>query len=154
MATTTMTTTTKKPPNTSICGKLMDLVNAGGTYLKSVCLIETGLNYNDAKQNCLNNGMQLFIINDADTEKALADFGVAKFGAATAAALWINGQRTSSTAAWQVDNNGVQQPLYANIMMLGGDSGDCLETIDTSTYKVRGFSCTNKMDSYCEYTKS
>lgn len=59
-------------PNLSPCSLKQDLFNPiNGAYIKSACTIQQNLNYDASEQLCRSNNMQLFVIDNINTQRAL-----------------------------------------------------------------------------------
>lgn len=155
--TTTSTQVSTAPPNTSICFRSRDLFN-GQTYLKTMCLINSNSNYNNARNICSTNNMNLFIINDAVTYRLFFNASMeVLYTSWPNGHVWINGRYNG--VEWTVQNHddSFRGYLYSNLDWLNGVStaanGSCLlYTAQNGTrYQPTGVSCNMGSWLVCEH---
>ena len=147
--------------NTEVCTVQSPLFDDDGTYLKTSCVINTGLDENDAtydeaERKCIDNGMTLFTINNSTVQSSL-------FEATTEALsetnpngfLWINGRREQEE--WFVYSPR-RESLYAGVEWTqtesidGRTSGDCLRySQEHGPYRAKGHDCEARSWIICEY---
>jgi len=77
-------------PNLSVCLRRADLFH-NGNYLKSFCIINETVQYWAADEICRTNRMNLFIIDDADTQFEFRNTVRQVMGNETQNFFWING---------------------------------------------------------------
>jgi len=145
-------------PNTDTCSETVDLFDSSNNYIKTLC-VSAGLDHTNGLQNCAQNGMELFIINNAQTQTALFNWATSKWGVGTGATFWVNGQRDSSAASssagnWLVSDRGVDSPLFNGLTWDATNSGNCLRANNLGpNFSVDAFPCTGGMLTVCEYNK-
>ena len=115
--------------NTNICRNNVRLTDDSGNDLKSMCVVNQIMMYNEAEQSCLQNGMRLFIINNSTVQTAFQQAAASVLQNISSAWTWINGRRESDE--WFVYNP-IKTPIYEGVDFVrtptidGRASGDCL----------------------------
>lgn len=79
---------TSAAPNTLICSKTKDIFTSAGIYIKTACVVEQDVIYDNSLQFCQNNGMTLFKLTPAPSQAVL--FRWADFNLPPAFNYWID----------------------------------------------------------------
>jgi Lectin C-type domain len=159
--TTTVTTTTRPQgaPNITACAFNRDLFD-GSNYVKSLCIVNPSLNYNNARQRCHDIGMNLFIIDNTLVQRLFFNATTDVLSPFPRGFLFINGRRIPSTSQWQVFNSDdtLRGNLYEGVDWFqsqtvdGRVSGDCLRyTSEFGHYQAMGVACTASSWFGCEH---
>ena len=131
-------------------------LHVDGKYVKSMCIIETQDTYDEARQRCARNGMNLFIIDSAglqsvfhqSTNDFLSDFRRGH--------VWINGRKDKTSSQWMIYNQSWMKKLFnkTNFALHGETSGDCLRYSGyDGDYLANGHSCDSRHWIVCEYNE-
>lgn len=151
-----------EPPVISDCYRTSHLFNPdNGGYMKSACVSNRILNYEDSEQECLNNNMHLFVINSGNVqttfheamERELASyFPIGR--------VWINGRRDEVSGEW-FSYNPNRAMVFAGLDWVqtetidGRTSGNCLRYSQVHGGRYQGFGedCVSSAPSYlaCEF---
>jgi len=132
----------------------------GNTYLKSMCIVNTGTNYEAARQRCVQLGMNLFIIDDSRVQRPFFEATTWLLRGHPNGFTWINGRRNNLTG-WQVFNadNTLRGPLYSGVDWVnttnvnGPTNGDCLRySSQFGPYQAMGIACTSSSWLICEHS--
>lgn len=155
------TTTTEDPslkPNITACWRRSDLVH-NGRYIKSLCIVNTSLNYTGAERMCQSNRMQLFIIDSPTTQIQLRNETRQLLISQQRGFLWINGRVDDECRNWYVFGpqrtemfNGVhwvQQDEF-----VGRSTGPCLRYTQQYgvDYLAMGVACESQSWVACEFS--
>lgn len=146
------------PPvfNTEMCRNNNQLVDDSGNVLKSLCIVNDTVLYQEAEQTCLKNGMRLFVINNSAVQSAFRASVTQSLVGIANGFLWINGRRENEE--WFAYDP-VRNPSYDGIDWVqtanvdGRVSGDCLRYTAQFGPLMRsmGTDCRNRAWFICEY---
>jgi len=125
---------TERKPNISACYEKSDLYDKHKSYLKSACRITTELDYYQAEAACIENGMNLFVIDSQRTKLALFDFANTVWPAYHGALLWIS--RENMFNATTEDEEMCE--IISNMFGL---------------FRLEEFNCNRAMTFFCEYLR-
>jgi hypothetical protein len=138
------------PLDTSVCGRQTDVFDLNGNYVKTACAVFSAKSYNEA---CINDGMNLFIVDSTGTERELLSFATSIFGSGGGSTLYINGKKDSDGRFYTY--NPLRKPLIDSIASRFSANGDgCLILSANGAFKVDSWSCKSKMYHVCEYKKT
>ncbi|KAL7041238.1 hypothetical protein ACKWTF_000684 [Chironomus riparius] len=127
-----------------------------GQYIKSMCIIETGDTYDEARQRCARHGMNLFIIDSAELELVFHQSTTQFLSPYPNGAVWINGMRDEDSHQWMVynQNRKPKGTLFDGLDWIanGEKSGNCLTYAGKNgLYKSMGYPCDTRHWVVCEY---
>jgi hypothetical protein len=142
--------------NTEICWQEIPLMDDEGNYLKTSCFINTRASHWMAEQICLNNGMNLFVINNSTVQSAFFKVTTSTLVGFPRGVVWINGKRDNFNE-WH-SHNPMKAPIYQNIEWVntaeidGRAVGDCLSySQQHGPYQALGEECNAQWWFTCEY---
>ena len=157
------TTTAPGPggPNINACSLRDNLFDSNGAYLKSVCVMASGQNYNNAQQICRSNGMELFVINSSQTQRAFRNSITELLAAHPRGFAWINGRVDDDCGNWynfspnrELMFRGVHWVQTDDV--IGRESGECLRftaqhSVSDPNWQGQGTSCSASSWFICEF---
>lgn len=155
--TTTVVTIPTEPPILSDCYKTNHLFSpVDGSYMKSSCIVNSIINYEQAEATCQQHNMNLFIINDSVVQSAFLTATTNDLLLYVNGFVWINGRRESDNE-W-VTFSPARAPLYEGISWVqtenvdGRTSGDCLRYSSVhGPYEAMGVTCEATSWFTCEF---
>lgn len=148
--------------NTDDCWNESALFSDDGNYLKTSCIIDTGVDgngdtYDEAERRCIDNGMTLFVINNSTVQSSLFEATTQALINQPYGFLWINGRRDSQSQSWFV-NAPRRELLYNGVDWVqtesidGRTTGDCLRySQQHGPYRAIGHDCQARSWIICEY---
>lgn len=95
--------------HSDVCTRTKRILTSFGTYAKTICYVEEPLNYVAANASCIENGMQLLIIDSFNTQQSVFTWANDTFE--NGDTFWINGRLVNGT--W-VTFNPSQTPLWSD----------------------------------------
>ena len=140
-----------------ICWRQADLFH-NGNYLKSVCIINDSVQYAQAEQRCRTNRMELFIIDDPNTQFQLQTTVRQLLINNPRGFVWINGRVYDDCANWYSFNP--EPRLLPNFIhwvqqrdFVGRNTGSCLRYTQqfTDDYFAMGVDCASSSWMACEF---
>lgn len=87
--------------NSANCEEIKDMFDSSGSYLKTVCLVDTAGTYDDAEAICQSYGMSLYDSNSLGARIALLSYVTTRFSTVFPINLRINGKAKESCAVVQ-----------------------------------------------------
>lgn len=87
-------------PNTLICTIPAILVDEYYVYNKSICFVNHSLSYDDSRNFCQSNEMELFTIRSSDQYTAVIKYASQKFSTKVGNFYWINGEKVDEK--WKI----------------------------------------------------
>lgn len=141
-----------QPPqlSTDICSHESSLIDQGGNYLKTACFVDQMQTQYDAQQTCLDNGMTLFVINNATVQSALIR---STSEGSPGASTWINGKKDSQNEEWfAYEPKKVSLSSDIDWVEDGETFGDCLQlTAQSGDIKATAADCQEPSWFVCEH---
>jgi hypothetical protein len=139
-----------------LCSQAVELKDKSGNYLKTVCMVASGVSYASAEAQCLANNMILFVIEDAAQQTALLEYSESYFASYANPVLWINGRKDAS-GKWTSTHPIL--PLFSGMKWTSGtktptEPGDCLmvgANAPNAPFYVQPKNCDAGHWFYCEY---
>lgn len=134
------------------CTRINELYSSDGVYLKSLCEISSGLDFEGSKIACAKIGMYLFTVSDNEVQKSFLHMASTRFADRAYARLWINGKRYHSS--WYTENQSEQ--LTDLNWHTSSSDGDCLSTVKFEKGEpmlINGWTCGSIAWAYCEFYK-
>jgi len=157
------TTTTISPPgpgpDLKVCWKQADLFH-NGRYIKSLCIIDEMLHYDPAEQMCRKNGMELFVIDDPNTQFQFQNSLSQLMRNDPRNFFWINGRVDDECKNWYSFNP--ERKLLPDFIhwvqilsFVGRNTGPCLMytrhfSVDRQFYGF-GVECHGAAGMVCEF---
>jgi hypothetical protein len=141
-------------PRPSICAEIGELKDKSGSYLKTLCMVSSGVSYDVANTQCLAAGMKLFVVNSAAVQEALLQYSENYFASYGGPSLWINGKKDAANM-WSSYNP--TQALFSGMKWYGGapaQTGNCLVVAARAPnvpFYVEPYNCEGGHWFYCEY---
>jgi hypothetical protein len=135
----------------SKCKRTKDIYN-GDVYIKTLCTFLNGVDYHGGKTTCENNGMKLFVPEDANQVEQLKAQVEVEVVEAGYTRLWISGKRDG--AKWKADTSERQQSLDDFYSTFSQGSGDCLSVVrytKIGAVTIEGYGCDLWAWPYCEF---
>ncbi|CAG9811357.1 unnamed protein product [Chironomus riparius] len=155
---------TQDPPalNTSPCLYVRDLYSHS-SYLKSMCVVNQDIFYDQARRKCAEYGMNLFIFDTAEVDEAFFEAIDEIIQAYPTGWFFVNGVRDPKTNEWNVyySNRVLKGKLYENFEFVqvnntfGISSGNYLRiSAERGPYQGFGVGVTAKSWPICEFIKN
>jgi hypothetical protein len=157
--TTVSTTVSTQMPNITNCRYYRDLF-VGDTYLKSMCIFSSVINYEAGRALCQANNMNLFIIDDSIVQSVFQVATTDLLQRYNNGFVWINGRRDLSINQWNIFNadGSMRGRLYDGVNWVntstvdGRNSGECLRySSQHGPYLAMGVACTTNAYTTCEH---
>jgi len=139
------------PANLTACSYKSDFISSEGSYLKSVCQIHVHSGYEKAEAKCIENGMRLFVINNAVVQKALKQYADKIWARGSGAELWINGKKGDDNK-WYTNTSKVS--LFAGSVerkVMADANCLCVSNV-RDLFIVETINCNAWITPFCEYS--
>lgn len=78
-----------------VCDNQKDFFDSNGNYLKSACLVGSGLNYEAASAYFKSGGMAVYSITTADEYSEVQKWMTSLYGVGSGAGVWVDGMYTN-----------------------------------------------------------
>jgi len=137
-------------------------LHVNGRYIKSLCVVNQGLNYDQARRKCAEYDMNLFMIDSAEVDEAFFEASEEILKTYAGGHFWINGLREPQTNQWYVSysNKMISALLYEDFEWVRKDNingisnGDCLRLSgERGPFQGIGVPCASGSWFFCEYKK-
>lgn len=158
-ATTTTSTTTviTEPPMISTCYRMSHLFNPeNGDYMKSFCVVDQYLTYDQSEEACQDLNMNLFVIDSTAVQSEFFTETTIELYDWAVGLLWINGRRDGAGEWFTFNPN--RLPIYSGLDWVqtdtvdGRTSGDCLRySEEHGHYQPKGENCDRTSFASCEF---
>jgi hypothetical protein len=140
----------QKALDTSACGQQTDVFDSNGNYVKTACAVFAAKRYSEA---CVNEGMDLFVVDSTESEQELLSFATSIYGIGKGSTLYINGQKDKD-GKWYTYNP-MKKPLIDSVAgRFKWYSENCLITKAFGAFEIDAWSCERTMNHFCEYKKA
>ena len=144
------------PISLTQCTLTTNFFDSDRNYLKSVCSVHTVKNYNDAENFCLDNGMDLLIVENQAVYDEVTKFvllhwpniDVWLYGTG----VWFNGRFINNE--WIAFKNLKNQPIGKGMKIVNENqnSGNCATVKrNYNVFELRNYDCTRNFFAFCEY---
>ena len=138
------------------CIKTTNLFDSDRNYLKSVCTSNTAKNYNEAENFCLDNGMDLLIVENQAVYDEVTKFVLLQWPNievwSDVSGLWFNGRFINNE--WIAFKNLKNQPIGKGMKIVNEkqNSGNCaVMKRNYNVFELRNYDCTEDYIFLCEY---
>lgn len=145
-----------RPLSLNVCNHKTYIFDSDGEFLKIVCSVHQGYNYNDAEYFCMKNGMDLLIIENQAEYDEVSKFTLKQWPSTEVwgpgHGVWINGRFFNKK--WFAYRNLKKQSIRTAIEIVKDpqQEGNCavLKRIYTE-FELRNCDCTKGYAFYCQY---
>jgi len=155
---------TQDPPalNTSKCLYVRDLYSYS-SYIKSLCVVNQNLYYDQARRKCAEYGMNLFMFDSAEVDEAFFEASEDILQAHSTGWFFVNGVKDPKTNDWNVyySNRVLKGKLYENFEWVkfnntfGISSGNFLRiSAQRGPYQGLGVGIEAQSWPICEFSKN
>lgn len=146
----------RNPLNLKACNYKRNIIDSEGNFLKILCRVHQGYNYNDAEHYCLNNGMDLLIIENQVEYDEVSKFTFEHWPSrdvwGAGAGIWINGRKINNE--WFSYRNLKKEPIGTGIKIVEDpqQNGNCaVLKKNYSNFELKNYDCKKGYHFYCQH---
>jgi Leucine-rich repeat (LRR) protein len=146
---------------TGDCAETEALLATDGKHLKKICIIAQKKTFADAEENCINNGMHLFSIENKHEFDAFSNFMTKKSAfkgkphwSHYQTGMWINGKRDDDEQWYSYTPE--KKNLNPNLEWMNDKNAgeSCLSLTRQDDFLVSGYRCSKLYMSICQFDVS